>query len=65
MCCVKVVTPQGSADEMCCTGKEVPVDALSIYQRQPVVDNARCLFEWPWRISVPQTEMVATVHHQQ
>lgn len=23
----KVVTPQGSADEMCCTGKEVVVDA--------------------------------------
>lgn len=27
MCGVRVVTPQGSADEMCCTGKEVVVDA--------------------------------------
>lgn len=25
---------------------------------------ARCLFAWSWSISVPQTEMVATVHHQ-
>lgn len=25
---------------------------------------ASCLFAGPWSISVPQTEMVATVHHQ-
>lgn len=25
---------------------------------------AKCLFTWSWSISVPQTETVATVHHQ-